>query len=274
MRKVQPGYYDVLTEAIADIQDHGFESESRLNGWLYDLRDAAERSLIPEEMLIRHVKSVFINQFDRLINQGAILRYHPGVQRWQLEKIKPHLRSELDRRIMASANLIKLNRAEMVDRTLRRFSGWATSIPVGGSDTDSRREVKKSMSLADMSFIERRVMIDQGHKLVAALNDIVATDAGAIAAVWHSHGHDDASYDARPDHLTRDGKVYLIPGNWATEKGLVKSGPDGRADEITQPGQEINCRCKYRYIYSINRLPDDMLTVAGKKAIGRVGIKN
>ena len=34
---------------------------------------------------------------------------------------------------MASAKLIKLNRDAAIERTLQRFSGWSTSIPVGGT---------------------------------------------------------------------------------------------------------------------------------------------
>ena len=63
--------------------------------------------------------------------------------------------------------------------------------------------------------------------------------------------------------------MYLIRGSWAQEKGLVKPGPVGYTDQITAPGEEVFCRCSLVYIYSIRALPDDMLTAAGRAALGR-----
>ena len=239
----RPGasYYETLTAAVNDMQEHGYDSEKRLNYWLYELAEAAERSLVPEHVLNEHIRNIFINKFDHLVNKGGMLKYHQGISKFGIEKIKPHLRAELDRRIMTSVNLIKLNREEMMQRTIRRFQGWATSIPIGGSDAQSKTEIKKSLKLSDMTFLERRVMIDQGHKLVSALNDIVAKDNNALAAIWHSHGHTDPSYNARKIHLQREGSIYAIRNNWAIEKGLMKKGPSGYLDDIDQPGEFVYC---------------------------------
>ncbi len=110
-------------------------------------------------------------------------------------------------------------------------------------------------------------MIDQGHKFVSALNDIVAVEGGAIAGKWRSHWKQ-AGYDYRPDHKERDEKYYAIRGNWALEKGLMNKG-EGYTDDITQPGQEIFCRCAYVYIYSLQKLPEDMLTKKGKELLAK-----
>jgi len=34
-------FYDILTEAINDMADHGYDSQARLDGWLMKLRTAA-----------------------------------------------------------------------------------------------------------------------------------------------------------------------------------------------------------------------------------------
>ncbi len=265
-------YNEVLTAAVQDFREHGYDSQQRLDFWMYELAEAAERSLVPESVLDQNIKSILKAKFERAVTKGGILKYHPGVKKYDLERIAPHLRGELDQRIVASAQLIKLNREEMIQRTLRRFSGWSTSIPVGGSDTESPLDIKKGMKLADMSFLERRVMIDQGHKMIASLNQIVAKDNNALAVIWHSHWRD-PSYNYRPDHKDRDEKVYAIKDNWAIQKGLMKRGKNPYYDDITQVGQEVYCRCFAQFVYSLNRLPDDMLTKAGAEAIGRFGIK-
>jgi hypothetical protein len=172
---------------------------------------------------------------------------------------------------MASANLIKLNREKAIQSTLQRFSGWATSIPAGGSNVQDKPEVKSdvSKSLKQLPFEERRVAIDQGHKLISAINDIVAQDGGAIAAVWHSNWRQQ-NYNYREDHRERDRKVYLIRDSWAHKAGLVKPGKVGYTDEITQPAEEPMCRCFYLFVYSLEDLPADMLTEKGREEIARV----
>jgi hypothetical protein len=95
--------------------------------------------------------------------------------------------------------------------------------------------------------------------LAASLNDILARDNQAIAAEWHSH-YKELNYNYRKDHAERDSGIYAIRGNWAIKSGLMKVGEDGYTDEITQPGEEVYCRCYYRYIYNLRDLPEKMLT--------------
>jgi len=261
-------FYQVIQAAIADIEANGFDSQARIDGWIERIETAARASFfIPERTLQQMLSTTLATVFKRAVERGGVLKMHPGVSRFTLDRIAPRLRNELDRRIMASVQLVKLNREQAMAKTLQRFSGWATSIPAGGSKAVDTLEVKDDLkkALKSLSYEERRVSIDQGHKLLATINDIVATDGGAIAAEWHSH-YRQPGYDARPDHKERDGHIYLIRGNWAQEKGLCKPGAAGYTDEITQPGEEVFCRCNYRYIYSLRGLTDDMLTAKGRAA--------
>ena len=141
-------------------------------------------------------------------------------------------------------------------------------MPAGGSRVTDRRETKYDVtkSLKQLPFEERRVIIDQGHKLTSSINDVIAKDGGAIAMRWHSHWRE-INYDYRKDHKARDEKVYLIRGSWAHEKGFVKPGPAGYLDEITQPAEEPFCRCYGSYIYSVRKLPEDMVTAKGREAM-------
>jgi hypothetical protein len=267
----QQTFQDVLAAAIADIVEHGFDSMERVEKWVRDLRLEAERSLISAASLEQQLRDGLASVYRRMVDQGGALRYNPGVERFTLDKLRPALRGELDRRILASANLIKLNRAQAIDKTLQRFQGWSTSIPKGGVSGEARAEVKKNVrkSLAQLPFEERRVLIDQGSKLIASINEIVATDGGAIAGRWVSHWRQ-AGYDYREDHKERDEKVYLIRDSWAPAAGLAKKGRAGYADEITQPAQEPFCRCYYVYLYNLRDLPSDMITAKGKAALADV----
>jgi hypothetical protein len=252
----------VITLAIADIEKYGYDSTERINHWTVRIRQAAiGYTDIALENYLR--KSLGV-KYNRLVNVTGLAKSHK-IPQFTIEIIKPKLRAELDRRIMASAQLIRLNRESAIEKTSQRFSGWATSIPIGGSDAVKVNPVKADIkkSISQLPFIERRVAIDQGHKLIANINDITAIESGAIAAEWHSHWKQ-AGYDYRKDHKERDKKIYAIRGNWAIHDGLMKVGKNGYTDQITMPSEEVYCQCFYRYIYVLKDLPDDMLTKKAK----------
>jgi hypothetical protein len=267
----QEDYFTVLTAAIKDFAEHGYDNVERVRFWTERLRRAAEAGSTAPPIMERMLREQLISVYKALLEKGGVDKYHGSIDRFTLQRIAPQLRAELDRRIVASAQLIKLNREQAIESTLRRFQGWATSIPNGGSDAirkaKQKAEVRKP--LASLPFAERRVLIDQGHKLTAAINDIIAQDGGAIAAIWHSNWRQ-RNYDYRKDHKARDGKIYLIRNSWAQNKGLVKPGKAGYLDEITQPGEEVFCRCHLSYIYAVGELPSDMLTKKGADALKEV----
>lgn len=268
-------FYRVLSQAIDDMMEHGFDDVERLAEWQRRIRVAAEKMMLPKKRMEDLLRKSLRGVFEKMVDDGKVMKRHPGVGRFTIDKLKPELRTELDRRIMASANLISLNREEAIAKTLQRFSGWATSIPVGGTDaTDKRKEkenLKKAMS--KLPFEERRVLIDQSHKLTSSISEIIAQDTGAIAAIWHSH-YKESGYDYRPDHKDREQVSKRLPfvvrDNWAMQKGLMKLAGSQYVDEMTKPGEEVYCRCYYEWIYNLRELPEQMLTAKGKAELERI----
>lgn len=266
-------FYDILRQAIADFEKHGYDSPERMEAWMGRIRESATEAMVPEHKLSEQLNRAITQVYESKINKGNILAEHKAVPRWKLEQLKPKLRAELDRRIMASAQLIKMNREAMIQTTLQRFSGWASSIPVGGSDVIEKRDVKENLSksLKSLPFEERRVMIDQAAKFKSSLDNIVAMDSGAIAAKWKSN-YRQRGYNYREDHKDRDGKIYLIKDSWAHKAGLVKP-KYGYIDDITHPGEEVFCQCNYQYIYNLRDLEEDMLTQKGKDKLAELKVK-
>lgn len=261
-----------VREAVKFFLRNGYTSQQELEQWQAIIRQAAESETDDDYMSM--VSDRLRKAYDLQVSKAGALERHKGLSRFTLNYMEPKLRSELDRRILASADLIKLNRTAAINKTVQRFSGWATSIPVqdyvgGGLSASSRsgivanaQHIQKSAEQVD--YEARRVMIDQSHKLIANIDNIIATGNNAIAAEWHSHWRQ-PGYDYREDHKERDKLVYLIRGNWAQKNGYVKAGPAGYLDEITQPGEEVFCRCYVTYLYNLRSIPEDMLTQKGRK---------
>lgn len=158
----------------------------------------------------------------------------------------------------------------------RRFAGWATSIPAGGSKVSDRPEARENVrkSISGLEFRERRVLIDQGQKMISAINGTIAKGGGALAAIWHSHYHQ-ANYDYRELHKEYDVESrklpFVIRGNWALEKGLMKLNGSMYTDQIVQPGEDVYCRCQYVYIYDLQKLVAyGMVTKLGLAELDRV----
>lgn len=250
----------ILTNALKDLEEHGYDSPERVERWVRELSIAIERTGIKNDDELK--QSLRVSLTPKMANAVSRGLRGMGVHRFNKSNVSPRLYNELDRRILASVSLIKLNRTTAINDTLQRFIGWSTSIPPGGGVVDDKVEVKQGIrkSLDQLNFVERRVAIDQGHKLIANINNIIAVDGGAIAVIWNSHWKQ-KNYNYREDHKELDGKIYLIKDSWADKAGLVKG--DYYEDLSEGFGQAVFCQCFGTYLYKLNKLPKDMLTQKG-----------
>lgn len=235
-------YYEVLSDAIDDLDEHGYDSAERVAYWQMRIKEAAERAMGSAADMERMLRDAMIAIYRRQVEKGGVLRTHQGIGRFTLERVRPQLRAELDRRILAAADLIRLNRKEAIEKTLRRFAGFSTSIPKGGAapgqGTKAKADCRKA--LKQLPFVERRVLIDQGHKLNASISEVLANDGGALGGYWVSHFRQ-AGYDYREDHKERDGKFYLVKDSWAIQQGLIKKGSHEYIEDVTRPAEEPFC---------------------------------
>lgn len=264
---VAPSFQQVITQAVADISEHGYMSPGQIAEWCRLIKEAALRSMTPEHVLEDALKSMFRTSYARLVDNGGILQHHHGITRFTLERVKPKLRAELDRAIFASAGLIKLNKSRATEETLQRFAGWASSVQPGGSDVVKKQVVKSDIrkALASLPYEVRRCQIDQAGKFASNLSAIIAKDRNAIAGIWHHH----YKRYPRPVHVHRDGLVYLVRDSWAKAAGFIKP-TNGYTDEIDRPGELILCGCSYGWVYNIRDLPPANVTDKGRDELRRV----
>lgn len=267
-------FYETVAAAIKDFAKHGYDSQERLEYWRRLIEQAAASAFVSMDEVERDVRKTMTLAYHRMVTRGGLLRRMPEISAYTIQKLTPALQSELNRRIISSIDLIKLNRPVAIAKTVQRFSGWATSVPEGGFPSDIRKgtykyvdvksDVQKSMTA--LPFEERRVIIDQNAKLISAINTTVAEAGGAIAAIWQSHKHQ-KGYDGRPKHNDRDGKMFLVRDSWVIDKGLVKRGAGEYTDSIEQPGEFVFCRCSWIYIFNLRDLPADWLTKKGTETL-------
>jgi hypothetical protein len=252
----------VLTDALKDLQTHGYDSPERVEKWVRELSIAIERTGINNDDELK--QSVRAALTPKLHNASDKAMRGMSVGRFTKANLSPRLYNELDRRILASTALIKLNRTTAINETLQRFIGWSTSIPAGGAKIADKSDVKQGIkkSMSQLNFIERRVTIDQTSKLIANVNNIVAVDGGAIAVEWNSNWKQ-RNYNYRHDHKELDGKIFLIKDSWADKEKLLKG--DYYENLPDQFGQAIFCQCYGTYIFRLNRLPTNMLTKKGQE---------
>lgn len=93
------------------------------------------------------------------------------------------------------------------------------------------------------------------------IDRIIAESNGAIAAHWHFN-----STCEEPTHKDRDGEIYLIRGNWASEKGFIDEYKTKFTENLPLPGND-GCMCSYCYLIGLRELPAELLTPKGKDAL-------
>ena len=146
-------------------------------------------------------------------------------------------------------------------------------VPMGGTKDKEIKsqigEIKKELrSLAkwDQLFYVHKAMC-----FPAEVEFLFSLEGNPIAAIWRYNPIDEQTdYPKTYHHKQRDELVYAVRGNWAIAKGLMKAGPNGYLDEISRPSQEIGCTCHLQWLYSISRLPTNMVTEKGVSELKRV----
>jgi hypothetical protein len=264
-------FAEVLQAAVDDFAKRGYQSAEQLASWAEKLRRSAQLDLTPLSVVEENIERLLRRDYAKIVDRAGFLNRNEGPKRFTIDIVKPKLRHQVDKAIMASADLIKRDRDVAIEDTIRRLSGWATSIPPGSRAPIDRVDVKTKIRapLRQLSFQERRVAIDQSAKLVSSLSRIIAVDGGALAGQWHSHKYQ-PGYNSRPDHDARHDHIFAVRGNWALEKGFMKPGPDGYTDEIEEPAQFVFCRCFYVWLFALSDLPPNMITQKGRDEMARV----
>lgn len=217
---------------------------------------------------------------------GGYKQHFPGVKAYRLEDMKPAYRKEVQNSVDNSLALIKTQNQEFMRKMQDRFRNWAT-IPTPemrgpqATTTYLRLEIMKAPEVREeMTAHQHFIIEDQTRKLIANMNEITASESGAIAFIWHNRrdkkvtgapGGLNKPTEKHGDHWEREGKLYLVKGSWALKRGLLKKTPDVWYDTDIpdgKPGMPVGCRCYSSWITDIESIPEayrDLLTEKGRE---------
>lgn len=215
---------------------------------------------IPDAVDTAAINRKFKSQVD---NQGINKRHE--LAPYIIASLYFLLRDEKDNRVQSAKKLMNMRREETKETVMRRFAGWASSIPVTRTITNKQEVVNFiAKPVRELPKLERLIVEDQTNKMVANMDAIVGREAGAIGYYWHSlfrvPGY---NYRENHKHLDLDGKFIIFKNSWAYKQGLVKRGNEIFQDDIEQPGELPNCKCSARYIYDLSGIPRECLTIKG-----------
>ncbi|MDI2113061.1 hypothetical protein [Commensalibacter nepenthis] len=259
--------------------------------FLKKVQDSAEKiDVITYEMMQswQQELSGLLKNENKVVNPDPIYKYLKGIVKKQLTRkslqknfkgntlnftrarLTENSQKYLDERVMFSVSLIQHNREQQVNATLKRFAGWLSAIPTN-SVSEAKEKPKEAVKdiikpLIRQTFEERRVLIDQGHKLSAAVNEAIAQDQGAICVEWHSHWQE-VNYNYRKTHKERDRKLFFYKDNYFVQNGYIKKDGIQYINDIDGFGQEPFCRCYGTYFFTLYDIPESYLTKKGKDYI-------
>jgi hypothetical protein len=256
---------EVLTGAVNFFVENGYTNYESIIYWLKRLEKAARNQLLSTTQLNEKLKYALNAEYIRLVERGLLMKNHPGIQKSTIARLRPQLRQALANRTNAAIALIRLAREEEIANTLRRFSGWASSLPPTPSPLVRQADIRRSIraGLTQAALRERRLLSDQTRKLSANLHATTASAGGAIAARWISNWKL-SNYDFREAHreLARqsESSPYLIRNSWAHTQGLLNTVGAIFTDQLPhQPAQVPYCRCYFEYIYALEDLPPSLV---------------
>lgn len=240
---------DIIKRAFIDIKANGIKADT-IAYWLRLYRQAASGKAFihtPASVIEPQLRAIF----KREVTSGNIIKRHGGIAPLTLKAVQPKFRQLLEDRIKSNIQLIKLERPNSIDVSTARFSRWMLDgLQMDVTLPEAYKSIQRPIT-DQLAYEHRRRAIDQGTKMLAAIDEVLAVQGGAIVAVWHSHPPT-AYYQARPEHWALNKKAFVIKGGWAYQKGLLKKGDNGFMEDLpSQPAHEIYCSCYYEHLYTI-----------------------
>lgn len=211
----------------------------------------------------------FNNKFRKnfLQNKKKIATMHIGLATYKMNDLNEDFRKQYKGQLLYSLGLIKSQNNANMEKLKNRFYNWVNLKQVG----DDKQKLKEMVKLPKQDKKIKFILKDQTNKLVANMDNIIASKYNPIALQWKTRndnrvvGKPGGLYPGKGserhgDHWTRKDQYYYYENN-ENVKFLNTSKFKGKVSDIKDgmPGMPIGCRCYAKFIYTLNDLPKDMI---------------
>ncbi|MEY3760473.1 MAG: hypothetical protein RIR39_1964 [Pseudomonadota bacterium] len=235
---------NLLKLAIKAIIANNFSAD--VSGyWLTRLQSILSNTSNPAGVR-EYVTGKLAPKFNRYFRLDNLKKAHKGIEPFTLKELSGGAQSILQETIRKNVDKIVLSKESAELLTMNRFSSWILS----GDDSQhlSKLEAHIKKPINNTDYENRRLLNDQGHKMIAAVNESIALDGGAIAMQWHQN----YTHDPRVTHKRLNGKIYILKDSQPVRDGLLKSGDNPYLEDLgTMPALEVNCTCSGVYFYNL-----------------------
>lgn len=178
-------------------------------------------------------------------------------------EIRARATSALERVVSAARADSDVFRSREIREALDVFENWANSVPSGGSKEKVYRLNAADVrgAIKSVASWDKRFFISHRRDFTSELDYLFKAQRGAIAARWEWY-----RYPEDDPHEDLNGKIFLVRGSWAHERGLIKTEGMEFLDERALPGV-ANCTCSCCYLNALRALPLAMLTEEGVRLL-------
>lgn len=242
----------------------------------------------------KYLQKEFFNK-EKLIKQSLKKTYNlfvkkgaydisPALLKYKIKDLKPAFRSELEKSINNSLNLIKTQDITFLNKIKDNLLNYCSSTQLKRTQPLFFDNVLPKSY--DNDKWQKMVIRDQQKKLTGNMAYITATRNDAIGFIWKNRkdkrvvGNPAGLYprgnDKHNNHWNRENKLYLFKNSSAIQKGLIKKNNEVEwAEDIPDglPSQAINCRCTMRIVYRLYEIPKNyqsIITDKGNKELEKL----
>lgn len=199
--------------------------------------------------------------------------HNKGLKGWRLEKIKPALRKEYKKSLLANILLITTQNESMMSLLRSRFTDWILKSSRDQNADSLKKALDITQATAKVNKRVNMIIKDQTRKSLNTYDEVVAKEYEAIGFIWNTRrdkkvvGNPTGLYpgngnEKHRNHYERQGKFYFYKDTWAIKKGLINTKAKNfkwAEFEDGMPGIPINCRCFAYNIYDIEDVPKEFL---------------
>lgn len=135
---------------------------------------------------------------------------------------------------------------------------------------DAKREIKYISQYFRSSIKWYKTFeILKNQCISKSIKNIVYLSKDPTAAIWVYNNIDEQMDYPNYKHKKHDGKIFIVRNSYAQKKGLICEDVT-YLDTVIDDMMDVGCGCYLTFLYGIDRIPQDLLTKEGQRALSEL----